>query len=213
MTALRLEYRLAPEHFRLYSAMREERMRSYCYSLGDLPRLLALYLPVGLLMALLFWNFADAYIVPPGLVLPVLLALLGGAAAGVVLVRYCSSLELDPVTADGPRVGDHQLTAGPAAMVVTGPVIRDEIGWSAISDVTEIPEQVVVWLDPLVGLIVPASAFASERERQRFVAYVRSMIADAAANGHAEDPAGAGPCAPMPAGTPRWSHAAFSQAA
>ncbi|MGI9384557.1 MAG: YcxB family protein [Methyloligellaceae bacterium] len=181
MTALTLKYGLEPEHFARYSAMQEGRMRPYYHPLGKLPRLLLLSVPFCLLMALLYQNAVGKGLVPPGLLLPVLFALLAGVAVGVVIVRYCGSFELDLVTPDGPLIGVYELTAGPHGMVVAGPKIRDEIDWSAVSEVTETPEQIVVWLDFLVGIIVPAAAFGSQAQREAFLGYVRSKMVETAA--------------------------------
>ena len=85
------------------------------------------------------------------------------------------------VSDDGPALGPTTITLEDDGLVVERKHVRTQYGWGAFRSVEIVKGAVILALDNGLGLIVPASAFASDAARFDFAAAVSGKLADKAA--------------------------------
>lgn len=82
---------------------------------------------------------------------------------------------------NGPTLAPHVVETSDSGIAVRSPFLSATYQWSMFTSVTETKDVVVLWSEPLSGMIVPRSAFSSETDLQTFLTEVRRHIKPATA--------------------------------
>ncbi len=170
----RLRYRLTPEHYVLFSRMAVKRLRkkrSWKSFLLPLPFAIV----IGLLVVV---AKRSSYLTPHETDF-----LLSGVIIGIFLV-YLFYLVLLKAMKARTMVGGHTAMVGEfklaaydgGGLQISGQHIQSSYDWSAIIDISQGPELLVLWLDRAAGIIVPDRAFANDEEKQQFIDYINERI-------------------------------------
>ena len=80
------------------------------------------------------------------------------------------------VSDDGPLLGATHLIVEPDALIVDRGRMSARYGWSAFQGVEVAKNAVILPIDNGIGVIIPASAFASDAERYDFAAMIAKRI-------------------------------------
>ena len=80
------------------------------------------------------------------------------------------------VNEGGPTLSPHVLSVEPQGLRITGPNFEHSYLWPIFKDITQFKTQVVLWMEPASGLIIPRSAFGDEMSLKAFVEEVRGHI-------------------------------------
>ena len=80
------------------------------------------------------------------------------------------------VSDDGPLLGATHLIVEPDALIVDRGRMSARYAWSAFQGVEVAKNAVILPIDNGIGVIIPASAFASDAERYDFAAMIAKRI-------------------------------------
>jgi YcxB-like protein len=86
-----------------------------------------------------------------------------------------SSLRLQ-ISDDGPLLGPTRLIIEPDGLVVDRKVVTSKYQWAAFRAVEIAKNALILPIDNGIGLIIPASAFATEAERYEFAALISKRL-------------------------------------
>lgn len=76
----------------------------------------------------------------------------------------------------GVVVGPRTLSISDDGITIDGETVRSLTRWSAIQEISEPGETILIWTDPGAAILVPKSAFATNEARQNFVAEILKRI-------------------------------------
>ena len=113
---------------------------------------------------------------PLSFYLLVILCLLGAIASLIPAIRLRLSTLRMQVSDDGPLLGTTRLTIEPDGLVVDRKVVKSKYLWAAFQGVEIQKNAVILPIDNGIGIIIPASAFASDAERYDFAAVVSKHL-------------------------------------
>jgi hypothetical protein len=83
------------------------------------------------------------------------------------------------VSDDGPYIGPTKLIIEPDGLVVDRKAIRAKYFWAAFQGIEMAKNAVILPIDNGIGLIVPASAFATDADRYEFAAAISKHLKEA----------------------------------
>ena len=87
------------------------------------------------------------------------------------------------VSDNGPMLGPTRLNIEPDGLTIERTLMTTHFKWAAIKGVEIVKNAVVLPIDHGMGIIVPASTFASDAERFDFAATISKRLEDHAAKG------------------------------
>ena len=135
---------------------------------------LAIVLNVNPYSALAFSSPAMPY--PLSLYLLLIVLLIGAILTLIPAVRLRLKTMRMQVTDDGPLLGPTRLSVEPDGLVVDRDRMSARYSWSAFQGVEVAKKAVILPIDNGIGVIIPASAFASDAERYEFAAAIAKRI-------------------------------------
>jgi hypothetical protein len=113
---------------------------------------------------------------PLSFYLLVILCLVAAIASLIPAIKLrLRSLRLQ-VSDDGPLLGSTKLMIEPDGLVIDRKVVKSKYLWAAFQAVEIQKNAVILPIDNGIGIIIPASAFASDAERYDFAAVVSKHL-------------------------------------
>jgi uncharacterized integral membrane protein len=134
----------------------------------------AIVLNVNPYRALAFSSEALPY--PLSFYLLLICLLIGAILALLPAVRLRLKTMRMQVSDDGPLLGQTRLIVEPDALTVDRGRMSARYSWSAFQGVEMAKNAVILPIDNGIGMIIPASAFASDAERYEFAAMVAKRV-------------------------------------
>jgi len=113
---------------------------------------------------------------PLSFYLLVILCLVGAIASLIPAIRLRLSTLRMQVSDDGPLLGSTRLIIEPDGLVIDRKAVRSKYLWVAFQSVEIQKNAVILPIDNGIGIIIPASAFASDAERYDFAAVVSKHL-------------------------------------
>ena len=113
---------------------------------------------------------------PISFYLMLIVLLIGAILALLPAVKLRMKTLRMQVSDDGPLLGATHLIVEPDALIVDRGRMSARYGWSAFQGVEVAKNAVILPIDNGIGVIVPASAFASDAERYDFAAMIAKRI-------------------------------------
>ena len=113
---------------------------------------------------------------PSSAYLILILCLVAGIASLLPAVKLRLKLPRMQVSDDGPLLGHTMLTIEPDGLRIERHAVLSKYYWSAFQGVEMAKTAVVLAIDNGIGLIVPATAFASDAARYEFAAAISKHL-------------------------------------
>jgi YcxB-like protein len=135
---------------------------------------LAIVLNVNPYRALAFSSAAMPY--PLSFYLLLIVLLIGAILTLIPAVRLRLKTMRMQVSDNGPLLGPTRLSVEPDGLVVDRDRMRTRYSWSAFQGVEVAKNAVILPIDNGIGVIIPASAFASDAERFEFAAAIAKRV-------------------------------------
>jgi hypothetical protein len=135
---------------------------------------LAIVLNVNPYAALAFSSAALPY--PLSFYLLLIVLLIAAILTLVPAVRLRLKTMRMQVTDKGPLLGPTRLTVEPDGLLIDRDRMSTRYSWSAFQGVEVAKNAVILPIDTGIGVIIPASAFASDAERYEFAAAIAKRI-------------------------------------
>lgn len=176
---------LRRQHFADFSKVSQKRV----VNLGRLQLVYTLaYGLVAFVATLAFLRAADHVAIPidydamigPGEL--VVFALVFGMVMSLVLWTAIARAAMSRYLERGFREGGSYLGARHYTLDARGIAAEGRNGysltlWTAVLEMTEAPDTVLLWTDPVAAVMVPKDAFATAEARERFNAFVAARLA------------------------------------
>jgi len=118
---------------------------------------------------------------PLSFYLLLILCLVAAIASLIPAIKLRLSTLRMQVSDDGPLLGPTRLMIEPDGLVIERKVVRSKYQWGAFQGVELQKNAVILPIDNGIGIIIPASAFASDAERYDFAAMVSKALEAAGA--------------------------------
>lgn len=126
-----------------------------------------------------YWAFAvssPALPYPLSFYLLLIVLLIGAILSLIPAIALRMKTMRMQVSDDGPLLGVTRLTAEPDGLVIDRGRMRARYLWSAFQGVEMAKNSLILPIDNGIGVIIPASAFATDAERFEFAAMIAKRI-------------------------------------
>ncbi len=142
--------------------------------------LCALFLTLAIYVTVQSYRFLGFVVLglpyPSSAYLILILCLVAGIASLLPAVKLRLKLPRMQVSDDGPLLGHTTLTIEPDGLRIDRHAVSSKYYWSAFQGVEMAKNAVVLAIDNGIGLIVPATAFASDAARYEFAAAISKHL-------------------------------------